>query len=101
MINLEKAKVDICWEDRKLGILKARLYLGKKKNSGVKFKIDIDPVSGIADCKKCPFKTNTYICGKLIQNRGHVSLCSMLWKLPGDNKFPGRTKVHVFSPIPL
>lgn len=100
-IKLEGTKVDIEWKDKKLGILRAKLYKGKKKNSGVKFGIKTK-TSGAAECKNCPFKTNTYLCGKLLQKpEGFTSLCSALWNMPGNNAFPGRSDVHVFSPIPL
>jgi len=101
-IKLEGTRVDIDWYDRENGILGAKLYRGKKKNSGVKFKIKTKTLNGIAECKNCPFKTNTYLCGKLLQEpKGFSSLCSALWEIPGNNMFPGRNKVHVFSPIPL
>ena len=63
-IKLEGTRIDINWYDRENGILRAKIYRGKKKNSGVKFKIKTETLNGVAECKNCPFKTNTYLCGK-------------------------------------
>ena len=95
MNKYKSLKVDISWKNKEKGILKARLYKGKKRKSGYRFLIQTITKNGYADCDICPFYRKT-IC-----RAGHSHLCSELWDLPGDNKFEGRKEVRVFSPIPL
>ena len=90
-------EVDIWWEDG--GRLKASLRWTNKRG---RISFTLIP-AGRARCEKCPFKGNL-ICskwGKAAADRvyAHGHLCSMLWRMKGDNKFEGRNKIFGWQPL--
>lgn len=87
-------QVDIWWESE--GRLKASMRWTNKRG---RISFTLIPAER-ALCEKCPFRGNP-ICSKwgkaISDRRGH--LCSMLWKMKGDNRFTGRHRIFGWQPL--
>ena len=89
-------QVDIWWEEG--GRLKASLRWSHKRGRISFFLIPAE----MAVCDRCPFMSSP-ICSKWRkvkpERRTTGHLCSMLWNMPGDNKFAGRNRIEGWQPL--
>ena len=93
-------EVDIWWESG--GRLKASMRWTNKRG---RISFTLIP-SDRSRCGKCPFASSN-ICEKWRSKRENIqynpgNLCSMLWKMKGDNQFEERDKIlgwQIFGPL--
>ena len=84
--------VDIWWESG--GRLKASMRWANKRG---RISFTLIPVER-ASCDECPF-ISSKICKMWRKEIKYKYLCSMLWKMKGDNQFEGRDKISGWQPL--
>ena len=90
-------KVNIKWVNKETRVLEASLKWTNKKGGLWFLLMSVRN----ANCEECPFKEDPRCVRWWKKNRPKVylSLCSLLWDLPGDNKFKGRSEIVCWQPI--